>query len=242
MKKIVRLTESDLNRIVKRIIKEQDEITAVEEIISNPSVERAAAEVISQMSPKDIRNIKNTFNNLGVSPNSSFGEIKNAVENVVEDMETSTEMTEDEKMSPKKRLWENVKMGLATIGIINAGLFFTPFSMLIDKMMDLDPSNQESMQVSFIISALLLLMNHELFLKGDNDKKGLKEQQEDERVMSLSQQLSRVDDYITDNGKQKPEGDYALIHRVLKAAYDQKFHPSVLIDYLYKNLRKPSFE
>lgn len=163
MKKIIKLSETDLRRIIQGVIKEQDEMVAAEQLIHSPKIERAAAEAISQMSPKDIRNIKDAFAYLGVSPNDSFGEVKNAVENVVDGMETNSEMTEDEEINPKKKLWRQVKMGLALIGIGNAGLFFAPFSMLIDKMMNLNSSNQASMEVSFMISALLLLIGHELF-------------------------------------------------------------------------------
>lgn len=157
MGKIIRLTESDLTKLVKRVINEQKMENIADKILDDPKVERAAEEAVSQMSSKDIRNIKMIFANLGVSPNSSLSDVRNAVEDVVDDdMGSSREMNEDEEMSPKKKLWTYVRRGLIMLGIANASLFFVPFSALVDKMMDLDPENWKSMEVSFIISNLLV--------------------------------------------------------------------------------------
>jgi len=158
MKKIIRLTESDLNRMVKRIIREQSEEAVMDAVIHSPRIEHVAEKVVSEMSPKELNSIKNAFSLLGVSPSSSFSEVKSAVENLGLESNDSEEMTEQEKMSTKKKLWHSVKVGLLGMGIINAGLFFTPFSMIIDKLLELDPSNQDSMEVSFMISALLIII------------------------------------------------------------------------------------
>lgn len=156
--------------MIKRIIREQNEESVMDTILHNPRIERVAEKVVSEMSPKELRGIKNAFSLLGVSPNSSFGEVKNAVENLELNSNDSEEMTEQEKMNPKKKLWQAVKDGLLGIGIVNAGLFFAPFSMVIDKLFELDPTNQDSWEVSFIISILLFLIGSAGEFDGDKKK------------------------------------------------------------------------
>lgn len=167
MKNIVKLTESDLVRLVKRVINEQQEEATIGEIIHNPRIERTAEQVVNQMSRKDLNDLKNAFSMLGVSPSSSFGEIKNAVENLQQDDDDSNEITEDEEMSQKKKTWLKVKGALFLLGVGNAALFFTPFSMLFDKLLELNSQNQASMEWSGILSALLLIIGSEAILGSD---------------------------------------------------------------------------
>ena len=169
MKKVIRLTESDLTKIIRRVIREQETESSIEDVLNSPRLEKAAENVVDQMSSEDLKNLKNAFSTLGVSPSSSFGEIKNAVENLQQDMNDSDELTEDEEMSQKKKTWLKVKGALFLLGIGNAALFFTPFSMLFDKLLELNPTTQGSMEWSGIVSALLMIIGSEAIF-GSNKK------------------------------------------------------------------------
>jgi len=167
MKKVIRLTESDLTKIIRRVIREQENEVEIEDVLNSPKVEKAAEEVVNQMSSKDLQDLKRAFSMLGVSPTSSFGEVKSAVENIQQDMNDTNELQEDEKMSPKKKMWLNVRAALFMLGVGNAALYFTPFSALFDKLLDLYPTNQASFEWSGILSLLLIVIGGDAILGSD---------------------------------------------------------------------------
>jgi len=87
MKKIIRLTESDLTKIVKRVIREQEEnsmiANKVEQIIDSPRIESKIENVISDLSPEEIEDLKNTLDSLGINSFSSASDVHNKIENLM---------------------------------------------------------------------------------------------------------------------------------------------------------------
>jgi hypothetical protein len=117
MKKIVRLTESDLTRIVKRVIVEEENTNMIanraEDIVNLPKVEMKIEDIYSNMSNKDKQQLKMALDNLGVDENSSAKEIHSKIENVISD-NMGGEMSEEEEESPRlkaARILHTIGMG-----------------------------------------------------------------------------------------------------------------------------------
>lgn len=172
MLKVIRLSESDLNRLVKKIVREQNELALVDKVTNNPQVEKAADEAVSQMSSKDIKNVKRSFSRLGVSTNSSFDEVKNAVDNLLQKVNLTTdEMTEDQEVvSKKKKLWNNVKQAMLVLGITNFAALATPFAILYKQLTDSLSGVPDAFEVSFIVSCLLVIIGGSGLLKNSEEK------------------------------------------------------------------------
>lgn len=104
MKKIVRLNESDLVNIVKRVITEEENTNMIankaETIVNSPKVEMKIEDIYSNMSDKDKQQLQMVLDKLGVDENSSAKEIHNKIENVVSD-NMGGEMSEEEEESPR---------------------------------------------------------------------------------------------------------------------------------------------
>ena len=103
MKKIIRLTESDLARIVKRVIKENQEekiADKVAEVIELPKVEMKIEDIYSNLSDEDKMNFKMVLDNLGIDENSTAKEVHDAIETEVGN-EISGEIGENESTRNK---------------------------------------------------------------------------------------------------------------------------------------------
>jgi len=117
MKRIIRLTESDLTRIVRRVIKENEDTEMshkVEKAIENPKVEMKIEDVYSNLTVEDKEKLQKILDNLGVDAYSSPKEVHNAIESKV-GSNMNGEMTEDE--SPRNKV-ANI---LHSIGAGNLG-------------------------------------------------------------------------------------------------------------------------
>jgi hypothetical protein len=105
MKKIVRLTESDLTRIVKRVISEQEKdnlADKVETTIEKPKVEMKIEDIYSQLSDEEKEELKNTLEDLGIDEYSSAKEVHSKIEDMAGDDVVNGEMSEDEDKNPRK--------------------------------------------------------------------------------------------------------------------------------------------
>ena len=83
MKKVIRLTESDLTHIVKRVIKEeQDRTTAIEATRSfeQPKVEEKFDVLYDKLTPNQKNALQTVINNLRITPQDSAKIIHDKVE------------------------------------------------------------------------------------------------------------------------------------------------------------------
>lgn len=106
MGKIIRLTENDLARIVRRVIKEEKEenmSTKVEKIINLPKVESKIEDIYSNLSDEEKENLKMVLDNLGVDENSSASEVHGSIVSAVEDRIGGEMSEEDENENPKHK-------------------------------------------------------------------------------------------------------------------------------------------
>ncbi len=110
MKKVIRLTESDLTRLIKRVVMEQRDETKIglkaEKLIHTPKVEMKIEDVFSNLSEEDKQELSSILNQLGIDENSSIEEIYRIIQNKVGEYESHAEMTEGEEMSPRKKAAE----------------------------------------------------------------------------------------------------------------------------------------
>jgi hypothetical protein len=109
MAKIVRLTESDLTRIVKKVIKESEEEVIsqkVEDVIDNPKVEHRIDNMLSNLSDEDLEEIQDTLSDLGIDENSDVSEV-HAKLSQHSGHHSNEEMTESgEPSNPKHKVRE----------------------------------------------------------------------------------------------------------------------------------------
>jgi polyhydroxyalkanoate synthesis regulator phasin len=109
MGKIIRLTESDLTKIVKKVIieneKKEVQKEKAKEIVNDPSFLRSIREKLNNLSDEQIEEIENQLENLGVSRDSSIEQVNNRVESLKSDVgseeDYNSEMSED--FEPKKQ-------------------------------------------------------------------------------------------------------------------------------------------
>jgi hypothetical protein len=124
MKRIVRLTERDLSRIVKRVIREQEEDSMdtemysndmeedlspeemaadkVEDMVDSPRFERGIERILDNLDDRDIMMIQRDLRKMGITPNTSVEEIHQIVQSEMED--SFAEMTEQEEMNDKQKI------------------------------------------------------------------------------------------------------------------------------------------
>jgi hypothetical protein len=142
MKKIIRLTENDLSRIVKRIIKEeetQNKIAAeVDDVLEKPKVQDRIEDIYSNFTDRDIENIKRVLDNLGIDEYSSAKEVHTAIEKKIGD-KIGGEIGENESLRNKASeilhgigaanisAWGGVPAAIGIGGIL-AGTVGAPFA------------------------------------------------------------------------------------------------------------------
>jgi hypothetical protein len=121
MKKVVRLTENDLTNIVKRIIKEDAEDSMasrkVERIVDTPKVQMRLEDIVSNLSNREINQIKNVLDNLGIDEYTSAKEVHDAVKDLANEAMDGEMSEEDENETPKEKLGRILRdIGAANIG------------------------------------------------------------------------------------------------------------------------------
>jgi hypothetical protein len=121
MKKVVRLTENDLTNIVKRIIKEDVEgsmvANKVERIVDSPKVQMKLEDIVSNLSDREINQIKNVLDNLGINEYTSAKEVHDAVKDLASEAMDGEMSEEDENETPKEKLGRILRdIGAANIG------------------------------------------------------------------------------------------------------------------------------
>lgn len=141
MKKVIRLSESDLTRIVKRVIKEEQEeriASKIEDVIEQPNVEIKIEDIYSNFSDRDKEKLKNVLDNLGIDENSSPKEVHDAIQDKIE-TEVGGEIGENESARNKVAdvlhaigagniaAWGGVPAAIAIGGLL-AGTVGAPFA------------------------------------------------------------------------------------------------------------------
>jgi len=111
MRKVIRLTEDDLRRIVNRVIKEQEQTQEVadkvEMVLEKPSVQNKIDNMLTRLSEDQIEEIKDTLDELGIDENTSAEEVVSMVNDdaVSDDLDMDSELSEeDEKENMKHKV------------------------------------------------------------------------------------------------------------------------------------------
>ena len=60
MAKIVRLTESDLTRLVKKVINEQEKAELASQLVNSPRLSKMVDNVLGNLNPRELSNIKSS--------------------------------------------------------------------------------------------------------------------------------------------------------------------------------------
>ena len=175
MSKIVKLTENDLSRIVKRVIKEEQDDTMarkVENVIHLPKVEEKIENIYSHFTDADKEKLKMVLKNLGVDENSSASEVHSSIVSAVEDRIGGEMSEEDENENPKHKA---AKI-LHAIGAGNIAAWGgVPAAIVIGSL--LAGTVGAPMVAGFAISwgATALLMGLAKLLAGDDKVEGVNE-------------------------------------------------------------------
>ena len=74
MAKIVRLNESDLTRIVRKIISEQEQQELAFNIVNSTKLKNLADQALSNLSVRELISLKRGLNNIGIYENPSLSD------------------------------------------------------------------------------------------------------------------------------------------------------------------------
>ena len=145
MAKIVRLTESDLTRLVKKVINEQEKAELASQLVNSPRLSK----------------MESSLRSVGIGPNTDVIDAITIADDVLDSvsMESDGEMMEDdEKLSTKEKVKDQVLAGLAAIGIANTATFAIPLTYLIDQLFPQMASGSMDSQISFMLGLILTLI------------------------------------------------------------------------------------
>ena len=118
MKKVIRLTERDLTRIVKRVIKESEE-----NAIEGEEVAAEAEAATKDLSRKEKEFLKNYIEENGIET------LQDKIEDQLENEGSLTEL--DEEMDEKEYKLRKILDKVITYGAVGAGLAVLPAAMFI---------------------------------------------------------------------------------------------------------------
>jgi len=161
MKRIVRLTESDLTRLVRRVVNEQSKADLATELVNSPRLNKMVDNVLGNLNPRELNNIKSSLRSIGIGPNTDVIDAITIADDVLDSvsMESDGEMMEDDgKVSTKGKVKDQVLAGLGAIGIANTLSFALPLEFLIDQLVPQMASGDLSGQVSFVLGLILTLI------------------------------------------------------------------------------------
>jgi hypothetical protein len=165
MAKIVKLNESDLTRIVKRIISEQEQQELAFNIVNSPKLKDLTDQVLSNLSTRELISLQKNLENFGIDKNTSLSDALNvgniAVHHSQEDGEISEE---DEKLN----FFDRVRMGLSTVGLANTALLGSLGTSLIEKIADyanIDTTSSAETAISFVVGIVIMLIGNTVYDK-----------------------------------------------------------------------------
>jgi hypothetical protein len=161
MAKIVRLTESDLTRLVRRVVNEQAKADIATELVNSPRLNKMVDNVLGNLNPRELNNIKSSLRSIGIGPNTDVIDAITIADDVLDSvsMDSDGEMMEDdERTDAKESVKDGVLAGLAAIGIVNTATFAIPLTYLIDQVFPKMASGDLSGQISFVLGLILILI------------------------------------------------------------------------------------
>ena len=165
MAKIVKLNESDLTRIVKRIISEQEQQELAFNIVNSPKLKDLTDQVLSNLTTRELISLQKNLENFGIDKNTSLSDALNvgniAVHHSQEDGEISEE---DEKLN----FFDRVRMGLSTVGLANTALLGSLGTSLIEKIADyanIDTTSSAETAISFVVGIVIMLIGNTVYDK-----------------------------------------------------------------------------
>ncbi len=162
MSRVIRLSESDLTRIVRRVISEQEQQELVTNIVNSPKLKGLADQALSNLSARELVSLKKNLNSVGIDDNTSLSDAVNAGNIAVQQSKEESELSEDEG-EEKLTFVDRVKMGMSTLGLVNTALLGGLGSSLIEKVADyanIDTSSFAENSISFVIGIVLMLVGN----------------------------------------------------------------------------------
>jgi len=167
MAKVISLSESDLTRIVRRVISEQEQQELVMNIVNSPKLKGLADQALSNLSARELVSLKKNLNSVGIDDNTSLSDAVNAGKIAVQQSKEQSELSEDEG-EEKLTFVDRVKMGMSTLGLANTALLGGLGSSLIEKVADyanIDTSSSAETAISFVIGIVLMLVGNTVYDK-----------------------------------------------------------------------------
>lgn len=167
MAKVISLSESELTRIVRRVISEQEQQELVMNIVNSPKLKGLADQALSNLSARELVSLKKNLNSVGIDDNTSLSDAVNAGKIAVQQSKEQSELSEDEG-EEKLTFVDRVKMGMSTLGLANTALFGGLGSSLIEKVADyanIDTSSTAETAISFVIGIVLMLVGNTVYDK-----------------------------------------------------------------------------
>jgi hypothetical protein len=161
MAKLVRLTESDLTRLVRRVINEQEKADLASKLVNSPRLSKMVDNVLGNLNPRELNNIKSSLRSVGIGPNTDVIDAITIADDVLDSvsMDSDGEMMEDdERTDAKESVKDKVLAGLAAIGIVNTATFAIPLTYLIDQVFPQMTSGTMDGKISFILGLILTLI------------------------------------------------------------------------------------
>jgi hypothetical protein len=167
MAKVISLSESELTRIVRRVISEQEQQELVMNIVNSPKLKGLADQALSNLSARELVSLKKNLNSVGIDDNTSLSDAVNAGKIAVQQSKEQSELSEDEG-EEKLTFVDRVKMGMSTLGLANTALLGGLGSSLIEKVADyanIDTSSTAETAISFVIGIVLMLVGNTVYDK-----------------------------------------------------------------------------
>jgi hypothetical protein len=173
MSRVIRISESDLTRIVRRIISEQEQQELVMNIVNSPKLKGLADQALSNLSARELVSLKKNLNNVGIDDNTSLSDAVSAGNIAVQQSKEESELSEEEG-EEKLTFVDRVKMGLGSLGFMNTALLGSLGTSLIEKITNyanIDTSSSAETAISFAIGIVLLLVGNTVYDKLKRIKK-----------------------------------------------------------------------
>jgi hypothetical protein len=170
MAKIVKLNESDLTRIVKRIISEQEQQELAFNIVNSPKLKNLADQALSNLSVRELVSLKRDLNNIGIYENPSLSDAITVGNIAVQQSKEQSELSEEgeEEGEEKLNFSDRVRMGMSTLGFFNTVLYGGLGSSLVEKVADyvnINTSAPVEQAVSLAIGIIIMLIGNTAYDK-----------------------------------------------------------------------------
>jgi hypothetical protein len=169
MAKIVRLNESDLTRIVKRIISEQEQQELAFNIVNSPKLRNLADQALSSLSVRELISLKRDLDNIGIDKNTSLSDAMTVGNIAVQQSKEQSELSEDEEESEEKlNFIDKVRMGMSSLGLVNTALYGRLGSSLVEIVADylnINTSASTEQSVSLAIGIVIMLIGNTVYDK-----------------------------------------------------------------------------